>query len=207
MLPMGDSSFAAIVFWVSIALVAYAYVGYLIAVAAFARLFGRTERAHELQDTALPFVSLLIAAHNEEAVIGDRIQNLLAMDYPADRFEIVVASDGSSDGTTDIVRTFEDARVRLLDYTERRGKSAVVNAAFGQLRGGIVLLSDANTFNDPQAARRLVRWFQDPTVGVVCGRLILTDRATGQNADGIYWQYETFLKRCESRLGALLGAN
>ena len=95
----------------------------------------------------------------------------------------------------------------MLDFPERRGKSAVLNAAINELEGEIVLLSDANTDIDSQAARRLVRWFRHPPVGVVCGRLVLTDPLTGRNVDSLYWKYETFLKRCEGRLGALLGAN
>jgi cellulose synthase/poly-beta-1,6-N-acetylglucosamine synthase-like glycosyltransferase len=95
----------------------------------------------------------------------------------------------------------------LLESPLRRGKAGVLNAAFRALRGEIVLLSDANTFTDVDAVRRIVRWFADPRVGVVCGRLVLTDPATGQNVDSLYWRYETFLKRCEGRLGALLGAN
>jgi cellulose synthase/poly-beta-1,6-N-acetylglucosamine synthase-like glycosyltransferase len=89
----------------------------------------------------------------------------------------------------------------------RRGKATVLNDSIPRLTGEIVILSDANTLTDPDAARKLARWFTDRTVGVVCGRLILTDPETGSNADGLYWKYETFLKRCESRLGALLGAN
>jgi len=73
--------------------------------------------------------------------------------------------------------------------------------------GKIVVLSDANTFTDPAAVRNLVRWFADPSIGAVCGRLVLTDPATGGNVDSLYWRYETFLKKCESRLGALLGSN
>src|SRR5262249_38664493 len=86
------------------------------------------------------------------------------------------------------------------------GKAATLNAAFAELAGDIVLLSDANTFTDATAARNIVRWFADPRVGVVCGRLVLTDPATGGNADSLYWRYETFLKECEGRLGALPGA-
>jgi cellulose synthase/poly-beta-1,6-N-acetylglucosamine synthase-like glycosyltransferase len=152
-------------------------------------------------------ISVLIAAHNEEAVIAERIQNALAMDYPPDKLEIVVASDGSEDGTAEIVRRFAYLGVRLLDYAHRRGKAAVLNSAIKEVNGDIVLLSDANTWIDPQSALKLVRWFHDPRVGVVCGRLVLTDSHTGRNADGAYWQYETFLKRCEGQLGALLGAN
>jgi cellulose synthase/poly-beta-1,6-N-acetylglucosamine synthase-like glycosyltransferase len=97
--------------------------------------------------------------------------------------------------------------VRLLDMSPRRGKSQALNDAFPQLRGSIVILSDANTDHDSQAARRLAQWFRDPKVTAVCGRLVLTDSATGRNVDGLYWKYETFLKRQEGALGALLGAN
>ena len=154
----------------------------------------------------LPCISLLIAAHNEEAVIEKRILNALAMDYPAEKLEIVIASDGSDDRTAEIVRRYGD-RVRLLDFAERRGKSATLNAAMQQLRGDIVLLSDANTFIDTPAARKLIRWFVDPVVGAVCGKLVLIDPASGANVDSLYWRYETFLKECEGRLVALLGSN
>jgi cellulose synthase/poly-beta-1,6-N-acetylglucosamine synthase-like glycosyltransferase len=211
MIPPPLQTAAAALFWVCVALVIYAYVGYPVVVWALARLFGGRTRAAghpEPQSPAdLPFVSLLIAAYNEEAVIGDRLRNGLAMDYPRDRFEIVVGSDGSSDATCDIVRGFADQGVRLLDYRDRRGKSSVLNSAMAEVRGDVVLLSDANTDIDPAAARNLVRWFADSHVGTVCGKLVLTDPSTGGNADGLYWKYETFLKKCEGRLGALLGSN
>jgi cellulose synthase/poly-beta-1,6-N-acetylglucosamine synthase-like glycosyltransferase len=211
MAPPPVQTAAAATFWLCVALVVYAYVAYPAIVYLLARLFGRRRgTAADVtppQDGDLPSVSLLIAAYNEESVIGDRVRNALAMEYPADRFEIVVGSDGSSDATCDIVRGFTDPRVRLLDYRERRGKSTVLNSSVPQLRGELVILSDANTDIDPAAARSLVRWFRDPRVGAVCGRLVLTDAATGGNADGTYWKYETFLKKCEARLGGLLGSN
>jgi cellulose synthase/poly-beta-1,6-N-acetylglucosamine synthase-like glycosyltransferase len=95
----------------------------------------------------------------------------------------------------------------LLDYPQRRGKAAVLNAALREATGDIILLSDANTHIDAHALRCMVRWFADPQIGVVCGRLILHDPARGRNVDSVYWSYETFLKQNESRLGALLGAN
>ena len=154
-----------------------------------------------------PRLTLLIAAYNEEAVIEQRVRNALEMDYPRDRLEIVIGLDGCSDGTAEIVRGFGQRGVRLLEFDERRGKASVLNAAMNQVNGEIVVMSDANTDIDPQAARRLVQWFRDSRVGAVVGRLILTDPRSGGNADGLYWRYETFLKRCEGRLGALLGAN
>ena len=194
-------------FWTCVALIGYAYVLYPMVVWGLSRVFGRRSASPSMADVDLPRVSVLIAAHNEEEVIAGRIENALALDYPPDRLEIVVASDGSSDETASIVRGLAEPRVRLLTSPLRRGKAPVLNAAFRVLRGEIVLLSDANTFTDPDALRRMVRWFANPNVGVVCGRLVLTDRATGRNVDGLYWRYETFLKRCEGRLGALLGAN
>jgi cellulose synthase/poly-beta-1,6-N-acetylglucosamine synthase-like glycosyltransferase len=196
-----------IAFWVCIALIVYAYALYPIVVWALARIFGQAPVSDIRADSDLPSVSLLIAAHNEETVIARRVDNALALDYPPDRFEVVIASDGSSDATARIVREFADQRVRLLDSPIRRGKATVLNAAFRHVRGDIVVLSDANTFTDPEALRRIVRWFADPKVGSVCGRLVLTDPATGRNVDSLYWRYETFLKVCEARLGGLLGAN
>lgn len=196
------------IFWISLALVAYAYAAFPVVIYIASRLFGRLEQRPVVDDAQLPQVTLLIAAYNEASVIAQRVRNALAMDYPADRMQVVIASDGSSDGTPDIVRQFAaDPRVRLLDYKQRRGKSSVLNAAVGEIESGLVMLSDANTDFDLAAPRNLAAWFSDPTVGVVCGRLVLTDPATGKNADGMYWKYETFLKKCEARLGALLGSN
>ncbi len=97
--------------------------------------------------------------------------------------------------------------MRLLDYPVRRGKATVLNESIPALGSEIVVLSDANTFFEPTAVRSLVRWFADPAVGVVCGKLVLVDPQAGTNVDSLYWRYENFLKACESRLGALLGSN
>jgi cellulose synthase/poly-beta-1,6-N-acetylglucosamine synthase-like glycosyltransferase len=187
--------------------VVYSYGLYAGLVWVLSCVFGRRETPPALDDPHLPTVSLLIACHNEESVIRQRLLNALELDYPRDKLEIVIGSDGSSDYTADIVRSFEDRGVELLDYAQRRGKSAVLNASMDKLHGQIVVLSDANTFTDPAAVRNLVRWFADQSIGAVCGRLVLTDPATGGNVDSLYWRYETFLKKCESRLGALLGSN
>jgi cellulose synthase/poly-beta-1,6-N-acetylglucosamine synthase-like glycosyltransferase len=198
---------AEFVFWTCLALIAYTYIGYPILIAFLSRGFGRDRDAPACDDHDLPSVSLLIAAHDEEAVIEQRLRNALAADYPPEKIEIVVGSDGSTDGTAAAVRRCHDRRVRLLDYPVRRGKAAVINSAFPELRGQVAILSDANTEFDPAALRTLARWFRDPATGVVCGRLILTDLRSGRNGDGLYWRYETFLKRREARLGALLGSN
>jgi cellulose synthase/poly-beta-1,6-N-acetylglucosamine synthase-like glycosyltransferase len=195
------------VFWTCAALVLYSYALYPLVIWYLARAFGRREGPPAGDDASLPAVSLVIAAYNEEADIEKRIQSATMMDYPPDKLEVIIASDGSTDATPDLVRRYTRLGIRLLDFKQRRGKAAVLNLAFPEARGEVVLLSDANTAIDPAALRKMVRWFDDPRVGVVCGRLVLTDPETGRNVDGLYWKYETFLKTCEGRLGALLGAN
>jgi cellulose synthase/poly-beta-1,6-N-acetylglucosamine synthase-like glycosyltransferase len=190
-----------------LALVTFAYVGYPILIFVLSRLFGRQAVPRTVDDCDLPTVSLLIAAHNEESEIEDRVLNALALDYPRDKLEIVIASDGSTDRTNEIVQQYARHGVTLFAYPERSGKATVLNKSVPRLRGEIALLSDANTHMAPDSARRLATWFADPDVGAVCARLVLTDPQTGQNIDGLYWKYETFLKKCESRLGALLGSS
>ena len=197
----------ASILWLCVALVVYAYAVYPPLIWLCARLFGGRRQAPLLDDAALPAMTLLIAAHNEAEVIAARLENALTVEYPRDKFAIVVASDGSSDATMSIVRSYADRGVRLLDYQPNQGKAATLNAALAEISGDLVLLSDANTHIDPRAPRLLARWFADPRVGAVCGRLILTDPRTGRNVDSLYWKYETFLKKAEGRLGALLGAN
>jgi cellulose synthase/poly-beta-1,6-N-acetylglucosamine synthase-like glycosyltransferase len=187
--------------------VLYAYLGYPALIWLLSRLFGRGHTDPGCADHDLPSMSLLIVAHNEEAVIGERVRNALAMEYPAGKLEIVVASDGSSDATTTLVGQYAEQDVRLLDFQERRGKAAVINASLPELHGELVLMSDANTSIDPAAARRLAQRFADPAVGVVCGQLVFKSPQEGSNVDNLYWRYETFLKKAEARLHALLGAN
>lgn len=203
-----------VVFWSAVGLTAYAYFGYPVVVWLWSRCCppaASRERhrvdAERSAPSEWPMVSLVISAYREEGVILQRLTNALLMDYPADRFEVVVGCDGAEDLTGELVRTVHDSRVRLIQFPERRGKASVLNDCIPQARGDIVVLSDANTMMEPQAIRRLVRHFHDAGVGGVCGKLVLTDPLTGRNADSLYWKYENFLKDCEGRLGALLGAN
>jgi cellulose synthase/poly-beta-1,6-N-acetylglucosamine synthase-like glycosyltransferase len=202
-----ESPFLVGTLWVCFCAVGAVYLGYPALVFCLSRLFGRRPARPACGDECLPTVSLLIAAHNEEEEIEGRILNALALDYPAGKLEIVIASDGSTDRTNEIVRRFADRGVRLLAYSLNQGKATVLDKSVPRLTGEVVLLSDANTHFEPDAARKLAAWFADPAVGVVCGRLVLTDPRTGRNVDGVYWKYETFLKKCEGRLGALLGSN
>lgn len=207
-------SIAVVVFWASIALVGYAYAGYPLVVWLLTRRradSGSQEPREHFGSFAgerpWPFVSLVLAAYKEERFILPRLHNAIASNYPADRFEIIVGCDGQEDLTGELVQEFGDSRVRLMQFPVRRGKASVLNDCIPAACGEIVVLSDANTMMDSEAIRRLVRHFVDPNVGCVCGKLILVDPVTGQNADSLYWKYENFLKRCEGRLNALLGVN
>ena len=193
-------------FWLSAAIMVYAYAGYPVMIFCLGRRRGQPKRPAAAEGD-LPTVSLIIAAHNEAAWIAARLRNALELDYPSEKLEVILASDGSTDGTNQAVRRFGHPRVRLLDFTQRRGKAAALNAAVPLARGELIMFTDANTFWDPAAARALAAWFRDPVIGVVGGKLQLIDSRTGNNVDSLYWRYETFVKQCEARLGVLLGAN
>jgi cellulose synthase/poly-beta-1,6-N-acetylglucosamine synthase-like glycosyltransferase len=200
------------IFWLCLAAVAYAYVAYPLIIFAASRLFGRHPHAPDwdFAQAEAPTVSLVVSALNEEAMIQERIENFLEMDYPRDRLQLIIASDGSGDRTNEIVRSYQEQfpnRVQLVEYPVRRGKATVLNDTVPSASGDIIVFSDANTFFDRNAITNLVRWFADPTIGAVCGKLKLITPHLGTNSDGLYWQYETFLKQCEGRLGALLGSN
>jgi len=150
---------------------------------------------------------VIVAAHDEEAVIERRLENLLALDYPADRFAVVVASDASSDRTNELVEAVarRDPRVRLVDCP-RGGKVAAQDRVVRETTGEVVAFSDANARWAPDALRRLVAALADPDVAYVCGRLRLED-ATGSNREGLYWRYELRLRKSESDLGSVTGGN
>jgi cellulose synthase/poly-beta-1,6-N-acetylglucosamine synthase-like glycosyltransferase len=191
-------------FWGSAAALAWTHVGYPLAAGALARA---RERKVAKDPDAEPSVTVIVAAYNEEAVIERRLDNLLALDYPAERLEIVVASDASSDGTNARVAAVaeREPRVRLLDCP-RGGKVAAQDRAVRETTGEVVAFSDANATWAPDALRRLVANLADPEVGYVCGRLRL-EHAAGSNREGLYWRYELRLREQESRLGSVTGGN
>jgi cellulose synthase/poly-beta-1,6-N-acetylglucosamine synthase-like glycosyltransferase len=194
---------AKALFWASLGALGWAHVGYPLAAAAGARLRARRIRREEV----LPEATVIVAAHDEETVIERRLENLLALDYPAELLEIVVASDASGDRTDELVEAIaaREPRVRLLPCP-RGGKVAAQDKAVRESGGEIVAFSDANATWAPDALRRLVRSFADPGVGYVCGRLVLTD-AEGSNREGVYWRFETWLRAQESALGSVTGGN
>jgi cellulose synthase/poly-beta-1,6-N-acetylglucosamine synthase-like glycosyltransferase len=178
-------------------------VGYPLTLALAGFLFRRTR---QLRDSE-PTVTLIIAAHNEEACIASKIENTLALDYPRGRLEIIVASDGSTDRTADIVRSYEDRGVVLREFP-RVGKTGMQNQVARSASGEILVFSDANAAYRPDAIRKLVRNFADPAVACASGQLIYeSSRASAGDGEQSYWNYEKFLKRCESDLSSLIGAN
>ena len=174
----------------------------------------KSERRLEMQRSAAgtepdwPPVAIVISAYNEERHIVSRIENLLALDYPADRLRAYIGSDGSRDRTAELMRRFEgEARIVALPFEQNRGKASVLNDLVSRTTEPIVVFSDANTYFERGALKKLVSCFDDPRVGGVTGELRLLGNAGGDNQDSLYWRIEQFLKFFEARIGALLGAN
>jgi cellulose synthase/poly-beta-1,6-N-acetylglucosamine synthase-like glycosyltransferase len=186
-------------------LILYSYVFYPILLWLLALFLGKRSLA---DDRHTPGVSVLIPAYNEEAVIGRKLENTLALDYPRERLEVIVASE-SDDGTDAVVRRFAGSGVRLLSSSVRRGKVANLNRAVPASRGEILLFTDANAMLRPDAVRKLVRHFADPRIGSVSGRLTYANpaRSAVGESEGLYWGMEQFIKRASSRLFSLPGAN
>ncbi len=148
-------------------------------------------------------MTLIIPAHDEAEVIARRVENALALDYPRDRFEVMVASDGSSDRTVELAR---EAGADLVLDLPRGGKVAALNAAARQAQGAIFAFSDANAYWRPDGLRRLVARFEDEKVGYACGQVRFTGGEEG-NQEGLYWRYEMAVRRSESRLAGITGGN
>jgi cellulose synthase/poly-beta-1,6-N-acetylglucosamine synthase-like glycosyltransferase len=190
-----------VLFWTSLAALAWTHLVYPLVAAATARVRSRPVR----KGRELPSVSVIVAAHDEESVIERRLENLLALDYPRDRLELVVASDASSDRTDELVEQFADRGVRLV-RCPRGGKVAAQNHTVPTTGGEILAFSDANATWALDALRQLVRNFADPQVAYVCGQLRL-EAADGSNREGAYWRYELALRAAESRLHSVTGGN
>ena len=150
-------------------------------------------------DAELPTVSILIPAYNEEKVIGRKLETTLALDYPSDKIKITVVSDRSTDGTDDIVRACNDPRVHFIRNEEQKGKITTISELAPQTEADIVVITDANALFEPDALRKVAARFRDPKVGIVNGNKVLkrTDTMVGEG-EGIYWIYETALKRADS---------
>jgi cellulose synthase/poly-beta-1,6-N-acetylglucosamine synthase-like glycosyltransferase len=184
--------------WMCLIALAYHYFGYPLIVFLMSRLMPHPVR----RETIEPRVSFIVAAYNEAAVIGQKLDNTLALDYPRHLLEIIIVTDGSHDETANIAADYHDQGVILLHQPERRGKSAAINRAVERATGEILVFSDANAFYRDNALRMLVRHFSDPSTGCVSGKKTIRPTAASvTESESIYWKYESFIKSSESRLG------
>jgi glycosyltransferase involved in cell wall biosynthesis len=204
-----------IVFWVSVALIVWTQLGYAAALAIAARVLPAAgARQGALQPSEPPELSLIIAAHDEASVIAAKVSNALALDYPRERLELIVACDGCADATATLARR---AGADLVLELPRGGKIRAQDAAVQRARGEIVAFSDANALWEPAAARVLVSAFEDPRVGYACGQVRFVhgadaepdaDGAGGEpNQEGVYWRYELAVRALESRLSSITAGN
>lgn len=155
----------------------------------------------------LPSVTVIVSAFNEEGVIAETLGHCLELDYPRDRLEVLVGSDGSTDRTAEVARGFSPSGVRVLDFPTRRGKAAVIRDCARAALGRVLVFTDANTRLQKDCLKKLVRHFEDHRVGAVCGELRLRSPDGRRLQEGLYWRYEVILKMLESRLHGVLGAN
>ncbi|MFL5834524.1 MAG: glycosyltransferase family 2 protein [Solirubrobacterales bacterium] len=202
---------AAILFWLSAGALVYTHLGYPLALWTLTRL-GRFHASphpsvekggNDAAGEGLPTVSLIVPAYDEEEVIAAKVANALALDYPRERLQVIVASDGSSDATAERART---AGADLVLELPPGGKVAALNAAAEQATGEILAFSDANSSWAPDALRRLIDPFEDPKVGYVCGQVRFLDPG-GNNLEGAYWRYEMAVREMESSLAGVTAGN
>jgi cellulose synthase/poly-beta-1,6-N-acetylglucosamine synthase-like glycosyltransferase len=205
-------------FWTCLLLIAHTYALYpafLFVASAldqlardWAFLRTREERRASFPDPGvLPLLSLIVPAHNEERDLPAKLANLGEIDYPRDRLEVIFVSDGSTDGTNDILEEARNRHVRLVILPARSGKSSALNRGVEEARHEILILSDAATLFAPDALIKLARHFTDPGVGVVCGALQFQTTAESRQTEGVYWGYESMLRLMEARLGITLTAS
>jgi cellulose synthase/poly-beta-1,6-N-acetylglucosamine synthase-like glycosyltransferase len=209
---------AQVILWSCLLVVVYAYAFYpallffAYAVAQVRRDWSylvtrKDRRAGSPNRDALPTASLIIPAYNEEAHLRQKIRNLREVDYPAEKLEVLIVSDGSSDRTVDILKAVPDPGIEKIFLPVRKGKSNALNEAVSRSRNDILIFSDASTLFAPDAAKNLVRHFSDPRVGAVCGALQFQGSEESRQTEGVYWKYESMLRLMETRLGATLTAS
>jgi cellulose synthase/poly-beta-1,6-N-acetylglucosamine synthase-like glycosyltransferase len=192
----------AVAFWVSLGLIAFTHLGYPLTLRALVALRRRPTLNPGARDE-LPRVSLIVAAYDEQGSIAAKVANALALEYPRDRLELIVASDGSADATAERARA---AGADLVLELPRGGKVAAQNAAAERASGEILAFSDANSAWAPDALRRLVEPFADPAVGYACGQVRFLD-PEGDNLEGAYWRYEMAVRQMESALAGVTAGN
>ena len=191
-------------FWCAACLMLYTYVGYPVWMYLRSRVRPRPQR----QDSILPTVSIIIAVHNGAALLRQKVADLLGLDYPQNRIEIEIVSDGSTDGTDDILTEFRDPRIRCFRCPEHCGKAAALNIGMHSATGEILLFLDIRPSIESGALQLLISNFADPRVGCVAGELVLRDDghdAGAKAVGGLYWRYEQWIRDCEAKVDSPLG--
>jgi cellulose synthase/poly-beta-1,6-N-acetylglucosamine synthase-like glycosyltransferase len=208
---MADHDWVAKAFWCALLLPVYSYAFYPLLIVTWGSLARRHARPHAadaavMSQGEMPPVAIVVSAYNEECHVAELLSSLRNLDYPA-QVTCYLGSDGSSDGTAQILHAQADRRMRVFAFPRNRGKASVLNDLLAECTEPIVVFTDANTQLETTALARIIPHFADRRVGAVCGELRLRSTADGDNVDGVYWRIEQLLKISESRLGALLGAN
>jgi len=189
-----------LLFWLSALVIVYVYLGYPLLLSLLNQI---QHWKPEISPNFTPSVSLIIAAYNEAKVIARKIENSLSLDYPRQKLEIIVASDGSTDGTNEIVRGYAPQGVKLVALNPNQGKSTAQNRGVAKATGEILFFTDANVMLRPGAIRKIVRNFADPQVGCVVGKVTYLNEGdtSVSEGEGLYWRYELFLRKKESEIG------
>ena len=195
-----------VLFWICMGLIIYTYLLFPVLILVRGLVWPRPYKSEET--TPLPSVSVIIAAYNEEKSIGEKLENILSLDYPRDRLEVVIASDGSTDGTDAVIRNYEGQGIKLLSLP-RQGKAAALNAAVTASSGEILVFSDANSMYKADALRNIVKPFADSKIGGVAGnQSYLKKKGTSSISVGerSYWSFDRILKESESKAGSTISA-
>jgi len=199
----------SVIFWCSLFLVCYSYIGYgiLLYIVIRLRRYFVGPRQTDERTPFTPEVTLMVAAYNEEAFIREKIANTLALNYPAEKVQIIFVTDGSTDNTNNIIRSYP--RITLLYEPERNGKTMAVNRAMKYVKTPFVVFSDANTLLNKDVLPCLMRHFRDEQTGAVAGekKIIVAEQAEAEGAgEGMYWKYESLLKKWDAELYSVMGA-
>ncbi|HEX4875729.1 MAG TPA: glycosyltransferase family 2 protein [Chitinophagaceae bacterium] len=199
-------NFAELIFWISLAILFYSYLGYGILVFLLNNIRVLFSATKKIVSPEIP-VTLIITAYNEAAILPQKITNTLAIDYPGEKLKILIVTDGSTDSSEQIVKNYP--KVELLHQQERMGKYAAIKRAMKNVTTPVVVFSDANTMLNPECISRIMVHFDDSIVGAVAGEKKIMQNnyasAVGE-AEGLYWQYESFMKKLDAELYTVVGA-
>lgn len=192
------------IFWLSFYLLMYIYVGYPLVLQGWSLLVRKKVRKMNIT----PTVTLLVCAYNEEECIAEKIENSLSIDYPKDQFRIVIASDGSTDRTNNIVRGYNDPRIHFIPYEQRAGKIGAIIKTIPAIDSDIVVFSDANTMIKTDSVRHIVSNFHDSSVGAVSSDVIvLNDLTSYGKSESLYYKYERWIQKMETNIGSIVGVD